>query len=168
MSEVLILTGACGAGKTTVAKEWARRKNGAIVECDYFTEWIFDKNFVRFSYEEELLTARISVSAAKEYLKLSMPVAVENVWTPVGLDLLHKEFSELEYADKIKFVWLKCDTEENHRRDELRVPENIMGERVDIVNEQLNGYIWPAFLHIIDTTLLDVNHTIKAIEKLTV
>lgn len=166
MSEVLILTGACGVGKTTIAKQWARRKNGSIVECDYFTEWIFDKNFVRFSYEEELLTARLSVNTAKEYLKLSMPVAIENVWTPVGLDLLNEELSLLEYADKLTYVWLKCASKENHRRDNLRVPGDVMGERVDIVNEQLNGYIWPAYLHIIDTTLLTVNETLTKISKL--
>lgn len=166
MSEVLIITGACGVGKTTAAKEWARRKNGAIVECDYFTEWIFDKNFVRFSYEEELLTARLSVNTAKEYLKLSMPVAIENVWTPVGLDFLKYELSDLEYVNKLTFIWLKCESTENHRRDELRIPGDVMGERVDIVNEQLNGYIFPAYLHIIDTTFLTVRETLVKIEKL--
>lgn len=39
--EVLILTGACAVGKTSVAKEWAKRKAGAIIEYDYFMEWIF-------------------------------------------------------------------------------------------------------------------------------
>ncbi|HAY32889.1 MAG TPA: hypothetical protein PK536_05960 [Ignavibacteria bacterium] len=166
MSEVLILTGACGAGKTTVAKEWARRKNGAIVECDYFTEWIFDKNFVRFSYEEELLAARLAVITANEYLKLSMPLAIENVWSPVGLDLLKEELSKIEYAHKLTFIWLKCESEENHRRDNLRVPDDVMGERVDIVNDQLNNYIWPSYLHIIDTTNLTVKETLEQIAKL--
>ncbi|HQY52050.1 MAG TPA: hypothetical protein PK294_03800 [Ignavibacteria bacterium] len=166
MSELLILTGACGVGKSTIAKEWARRKNGAIIECDYFTEWIYDKNFIRFSYEEELLTARLSINTAKEYLKLSMPVAIENVWTPVGLEFLKEELSDLEYITKQKFIWLKCESTENHRRDELRVPGDVMGERVDIVNDQLNGYVWPAYLHIIDTTFLTVKETLEQIAKL--
>ncbi|HQY19580.1 MAG TPA: hypothetical protein PLX80_01900 [Ignavibacteria bacterium] len=165
MSELLILTGACGVGKSTIAKEWARRKNGAIIECDYFTEWIYDKNFIRFSYEEELLTARLSINTAKEYLKLSMPVAIENVWTPVGLEFLKEELSDLEYITKQKFIWLKCESTENHRRDELRVPGDVMGERVDIVNDQLNGYVWPAYLHIIDTTFLTVKETLEQIAK---
>jgi len=165
MSELLILTGACGVGKSTIAKEWARRKNGAIIECDYFTEWIYDKNFIRFSYEEELLTARLSINTAKEYLKLSMPVAIENVWTPVGSEFLKEELSDLEYITKQKFIWLKCESTENHRRDELRVPGDVMGERVDIVNDQLNGYVWPAYLHIIDTTFLTVKETLEQIAK---
>ncbi|MBS1518136.1 MAG: hypothetical protein JSS91_08605 [Bacteroidetes bacterium] len=166
MSDVLILTGACGAGKTTVSKEWAIKKKGAAVECDYFTEWIYDDRFLRFTFEEELLVARISLNAAKEYLKLSIPVAVENVWTPIGIEYLHKEFSRLETVDRIRFVWLRCSINENHRRDRLRIPENIMGERVDIVNDQLNSYIWQDYVNIIDNTFLNVKETISEIEKL--
>jgi len=42
MKELLILTGACGVGKSTIAEEWAKRKNGAKVDCDYLTEWIYN------------------------------------------------------------------------------------------------------------------------------
>ena len=36
--EVLLLTGACGVGKTTIAQGWAKSKKGVIIDCDYLTE----------------------------------------------------------------------------------------------------------------------------------
>ncbi|GEM_PF-4904892 len=33
--EVLVLTGACGVGKSTIAKAWAKSKAGVCIESDY-------------------------------------------------------------------------------------------------------------------------------------
>ncbi len=152
VKEVLILTGACGVGKSTVSKLWAKSKKGAVIESDYFTEWIYNDTYERFKAEEELLVADLTFVTAKEYLKHNMPVAIENVWSPQGLEKLKRAFNA-EFGDiSIKFVWLICEREENHRRDKLRIPENQMKERVDIVNEELNQYKWPDYVSIIDTT----------------
>ena len=167
MNEVLILTGACGVGKSTISKEWAKLKKGAVIESDYFTEWIFNDKYERFKAEEEMLVADLTLVTAREYLKHNMPVAIDNVWTPTGLKKLKKAFdTEFEHLD-VKFVWLKCDLIENHRRDRLRKPENQMKDRVDIVNKELFGYDWPDFLAIIDSTNLSEKETLKSIESLT-
>ena len=61
--EVLILTGPCAVGKTTTAKAWAKNKNGAIVECDYLTNWIYSDDFPHWTEEEEKFTSKLSSSA---------------------------------------------------------------------------------------------------------
>ena len=43
--EVIIFTGACGVGKSTTAKEWAKQKDGAVVQGDYFSNSIYKKDF---------------------------------------------------------------------------------------------------------------------------
>lgn len=164
--EILILTGACGVGKTTTARAWAKQKQGAVIECDYLTEWIFKDDFPHWSAEEERLVVSATLALAKEYLRFPMPVAIENVWTPEGVTRLKAGLEKLPEVTALKFVWLYCDSPENHRRDQLRVPENQMKERVDIVGREQRSHHWPDFLHPLDTTEMNVQQTLKCIEEL--
>ncbi|MGB3585833.1 MAG: hypothetical protein WBA23_04800 [Tunicatimonas sp.] len=165
MNEVLIITGACGVGKTATARVWAKAKQGVAIETDYFTEWIYDDSLERFTREEEKLVANLSLVTAKEYLAQKMPVAIEGVWSPYGLSLLHSGLKKKAKNAKLKFVWLYCEISENHRRDELRVSENQMKQRVDIVSQQLQSYHWENYVHHIDTTYLTLPETLAAIES---
>ena len=70
------------------------------------------------------MIADLTFVTAKEYLKHNMPIVIKNVWTPLGLDKLKSEFGKVS----IKFVWLKCNLKENHRRDRLRRTENQMAQ----------------------------------------
>jgi predicted kinase len=163
MKENLILTGACGVGKSTISKKWAQLKRGAVIESDCFRNWICNEIYERFSNHEEMLVADLTFVTAHEYLKHNMPVVIENVWTPFGLKKLKNNF-ENEFRDvSIKFVWLKCDLEENHRRDGLRKIENQMKDRVGIVNAELSEYSWPEYLNIIDSTKLTEKETLNTI-----
>jgi len=163
MKEILIFTGACGVGKSTISKNWAKLKKGAVVESDFFRNGIFNEIYNQFSKEEELLIADLTFVSTKEYLKHNMPVAIDNVWTPIGLDKLKKNLED-EFEDmKIKFIWLKCDLEENHRRDGLREIKNQMKERVDIVNYELSEFNWPDYLNILNTTNLTEVETLNRI-----
>ena len=162
--EVLILTGACGVGKTTTAKAWAKSKQGAIIECDYLTEWILKDGFPQWNEEEEKFTAHLSAIMTMEYLNRGLPVVIENVWSPLGFNILRNEFSKVDDI-KVKSVWLKCERIENHKRDEQRVPEDQMKERVDIVNDELNGYDWPEYINILDTTNLTIENVLEAIKR---
>ena len=166
MNEILILTGACGVGKSTVSKAWAKAKQGAVIEADYFTEWIYKDTFKQFSPQEEILVANLCVITAKEYLQLNMPVAIENVWSPGGLDILKSRFEKEVENPQLKFVWLFCEINENHRRDELRLPENQMRNRVDIVNEELKAYLWKPYVQRIDSSKLTVSETLRRIKDL--
>jgi len=163
MKEILILTGACGVGKSTIAKQWAKLKQGAVIESDHFRNWIFNKIYARFSKEEEMLIAELTIVSAKEYLKHNMSVAIDNAWTPLGLDKLKNDLEKEFENVAIQFVWLKCDLEENHRRDKLRIEENQMKDRVTIVNAELSEYIWPDYITILDTTNLTERETLDLI-----
>ncbi len=163
MKEILILTGACGVGKSTISKKWAKLKKGAIIESDFFRNWICNDIYDRFSKKEEMLVADLTFVSAKEYLKHNMPVAIENVWTPSGLEKLKNDL-ENEFGNvSIKIVWLKCNLKENHRRDNLRATENQMKDRVIIVNAELSEYKWPEYLNILDTTNLTEMETLNRI-----
>ncbi len=163
MKEILIITGACGVGKSTISKKWAKLKQGVVIESDYFRNWMNNQIYGRFSKEEEMLIADLSFVSAKEYLKHNMPVAIENVWTPFGLNKL-KNRLEIELEDlNIKLIFLKCDLEENHRRDRLRITEKQMKDRVSIVNSELSEFKWPDYLNILDTTNLTEKETLNRI-----
>lgn len=163
--EILILTGACGVGKTTLSKKWATEKNGAVVECDYFTEWIYAKNFPKWNSEEEQFTANLSTKVAIEYIKAGMPVAIENVWSPLGIQIIIDQIKAYDKSIKVKAVWLFCEITENHRRDELRIADNQMKERVDIVNDELSGYTWPGFVTKLNSTALTIDETLDKIRN---
>jgi broad-specificity NMP kinase len=166
MKEILILTGGCGVGKSTISKKWAKLKKGVVIESDYFRNWIYNEIYEQLSIKEEMLIADLTFVSAKEYLKHNMSVAIENVWTPFGLDKL-KNNLENEFGDvNIKFVWLKCNLKENHRRDRLRITENQMKDRVDIVNAELMEYKWPEYLNILDTTNLTEKETLNRIVEI--
>ncbi len=163
--EVLIITGACGVGKSTLSKAWAQSKQGAVIECDYFTEWIYKDDFPHFSRKEENFVADLSATVAMKYMAEAMPVAIENVWTPSGIKELIEGISSQDDL-QIKVVWLYCENAENHRRDEERIPENQMKERVDIVSQELSSYKWPDYVHPIDTTHITVEETLTIITGL--
>jgi shikimate kinase len=164
MKEVLILTGACGVGKSTIAEAWAKIKDGATIDCDYLTEWIYKKDFPHWTIEEEKLVAKITAKIAIEYLEFGMSTSIQNVWSPVGIEIIKKEILSHTKAN-IKVVWLFCSLEENHKRDQLRIPEDQMKERVNIVNEELNSYDWPNYVHKVDSTDLTVEQTLGMIGK---
>lgn len=165
MKEILILTGACGVGKSTIAKEWAKLKNGAAIDCDYLTEWIYNKDFPQWSIEEEKFTAKLASKMAIEYLNYGMSTAIENVWSPVGIEILKNE-TLVQFKLDVKAIWLFCEISENHKRDQQRIPENQMKKRVNIVNQELDGCNWPDYVHKIDSTNLSIEQTLKMIDNL--
>lgn len=162
--EVLIITGTCGVGKTTTAKAWAKSKNGAIIECDYLTEWIYKDDWPRFSEEDEKFTLNLASLMAFEYLKKGMSVAIENVWSSKAIEELRNELFRMQGL-KVTSVRLICDLEENQKRDQERVPENQMKERITIVNDELNSQKWPSYTKTIDTTNLSVDEVLKLIDE---
>lgn len=148
--KVLIITGAPGVGKSTISKLWAKKNKGVTIECDYFTEWIFNNRYKRFGKLEEKLVIELTLKTSEIYLNHNMPVVIENVWKSHAIKLLKSGIQKMnkKFNNKldISFVYLSCSIIENHRRDKMRIPENQMKKRVDIVNNELNKELFPSFV----------------------
>lgn len=163
--EVLIITGASGVGKSSTATIWASLKQGVVIEGDSIRECLDQEDFPKWSDKEEKFIAKLSAMMAIEFLKNDMSVAIENVWSPNSIDIIRTELFRMRGIN-VKVVWLKCDLEENHKRDQQRSPEDQMKERVDIVNDELNNHKWPSYINELDTTNLSFDEVMAEIEKI--
>lgn len=164
--ELLILTGTCGVGKSTLARAWAKSNQGAAVDCDLFTSWIFKDDFPRLEKKGAQLVGRLAYATALAYVKEQMPVAIEYVWYPWMLNTLMDDFRNEGTVKEVKVVWLYCDLKENRKRDLERIPENQMKDRVDELQKDLENQIWPDYVHHLDTTGLSILETLSQLEKL--
>jgi hypothetical protein len=162
MKDILIVTGTCGVGKSAVCWGWANGRHGAAINCDAFRTWIRNP-WLRAadSYQEPLL-ARHAASLARDYLKMGLDVAIDNVWTPAGLDHLQKQ---LTGKGRIKVFWLNCSSRENHQRDRQRSPSDVMEGRLDELQGELEGMTWPDYVTRLDTTGQSLEATIQTIEE---
>jgi hypothetical protein len=97
-----------------------------MVDCDYFTEWISNDQFLHHTKEEDIFVAGSVAKVALEYPGLNMSVAIENVWTHIGIQILKKQLKTAYPHMPIRVIWLYCAKNESHKRDELKVPENQM------------------------------------------
>ena len=112
------------------------------------------------------MVAHLAWQSTKAYLDNGFSVAIENVWTPKGLELLKINIGE--HGLCAKFVYLTCDVEENTKRDQLREGDCPMKERVAIVHSELQAYSWPRYVHRLDTSGLTCEATLKQIDTLNV
>jgi len=152
-------------GKSTTTRAWAKKHRGAIIDCDFFTEWIFNPDFPHWQPEEESFVAGLTAKVALSYLEAGMPVAIDNVWHASGLIKLETLLRKQRPERKITMVHLVCDLPENQRRDHQRVPEDRMNERVNIVRKELLEENWPPHVRAIDTTNLGVREVVAVIDE---
>jgi len=163
MRDILIVTGTCGVGKSTISRRWAGRRLGAIVDCDVFRSWIRNPALIRAEGFQEMLLARHAALLAESYMAMGLDVAIDNVWTPAGLAYLREQ---LQDKARIRVVWLRAASAENHRRDEERPPSDVQGARVDELQGELDALDWPDSVIRLDTTGQSVEETLDAIEAL--
>ena len=162
MKDILIVTGTCGVGKSSVCWHWAERRKGAAIDCDAFRTWIRNPSLrAEDSYQEPLL-ARHAASLAEDYLAMGLDVAIDNVWTPDGLAFLR---DRLTTKGHVNIFWLNCSREENQQRDQRRSPSDVMGGRIDELQAELESMIWPDYVAKIDTTGQSLDQVIQAIER---
>jgi cytidylate kinase len=162
MKNVLLVTGTCGVGKSTVCRTWANRKEGASIECDIFRTWIRQGPLrCENDYQEQLILKHAS-ELTLDYLNLELDVAIDNVWSPESISYMIEKFSGTATT---KAFYLHCHSTENHRRDLLRVGSNVMGERLDQLDRELRSLDWPNEIISLDSTHMDLNETITKIES---
>lgn len=162
MKDILIVTGTCGVGKSTVCWAWAGRRQGAAIPCDMFRTWMRHPALRQADGYQETLLAKHAGALAMDYLNLGLDVAIDNVWTPRGLALLQ---DQLAPRGRIRVFWLNCSSRENHARDQQRSPSDVMGGRLDELQAELERMEWPAYVTRIDTSGQSPDETLEVIEK---
>lgn len=162
--EVLIITGAPGVGKSTLAKAWAKKHAGIMIPVDYLSNWVYDPSFPKWNEEAERFLARLAGMMSIEYLSKELPVVVDYVWTPIGINIITELINEIDGVI-CKAVYVTCSAEENRRRDALRIPNHQMGKRVDVVRKELNACDWGAEVQIVDSTFLSVGDLMELLSN---
>ena len=161
MNDILIVTGTCGVGKSSVCCGWAERRQGASIECDTFRTWIRNHELRQAEGYQEQLLVKHATALAEDYLNMGLDVAIDNVWTPKGLALLH---DQLHTKGTIRIFWLNCSSDENHRRDEQRSAPGVMGGRVDELQQELERMNWSEVVVKLDTSGQSLDETLDQIE----
>jgi hypothetical protein len=162
MNDILIVTGTCGVGKSAVCCGWANRRQGASIECDMFRTWIRNRELRQAEGYQEQLLAKHASALAEDYLKMGLGVAIDNVWTPKGLALLH---DRLHAKGTVRTFWLNCTSNENHQRDEQRSGTGVMGVRVDELQRELEGMNWCEYVVKLDTSGQSLDETLDQIDE---
>ncbi|MFT3789288.1 MAG: hypothetical protein QM770_24425 [Tepidisphaeraceae bacterium] len=157
---LLVLTGNCGVGKTTISNAWADARRGAAIHADDIHLWIRDRPLHRArNYQEELKLA-VTITAAERLLEQGLSVAVDNVWYPPMLHRLRDTFS---VKAPVACVRLTCARAINRARDMAR-PVGRMGARVDELGNEMDTLDWPDWLMTIDTSAMSVDETLATID----
>lgn len=161
MPTVLLLTGTCGVGKSTIAAAWANARGGAHISGDEIRNWIRDGKARRANDYQQEAVAQIVAIAAEAFLGLGLDVALDFVWTPPTLRYLT---CRLKPIANVHMVWLRCDAKENRRRDAGRPASVVMGDRVDTLRKELLAFDdWPEELRRIDSSGLSVDDVLVQI-----
>ena len=161
--DVLILTGNAGVGKTTIARAWAAKRGGAAIAGDDIRHWIRVRELKFAEGDQEQSLARITSAAAREFLAKDLDVVADNVWTPHGIAMLRESLDPLA---RVRAARLWCAPGENHRRDELRAPGDVMGQRIDELEAELSEMHFGDDVVLIDSTDQSPEQTLAAIERL--
>ena len=147
---VLILTGTCGVGKTTIARAWAEARRGANVVGDDIRWWMREKTTRHANDYQWRACTEIAVTAAEQFVKLGLDVALDYVWTPPMLQIAVQRLAPIS---DVRMVWLQCERDENRRRDAGRAANVVMGDRVDGLRAELEAFEdWPEELRRIDNS----------------
>jgi cytidylate kinase len=166
MAKVVIIRGYCGTGKSSVAKNIAKKNNFAFLEYDVFL-WNMNtaKKPSKFEYE---ITFQNFLSVLKNYLKTGKNIIIEGPLVPrTGED----PFNLKKIISIIKKVNYKCQI------IQLTANENVCVKRM-----KKRNYIVPKWERdmfkrkhdesiqkneiIIDNSNLTIRQTINKIEKL--
>ncbi len=162
---VCIITGPCGAGKSTISKSLAKHtKKSAYIDVDMLRDEMIKNGKVSpFSYKGESkkqvdLGTKNASDLANNFLKAGFNVFID--------DVLERKQQVEDYLKYIKSLQVRIflllpNKKILKNRDSQRKKENIMGKRAlelhDIFTKRIPEESW----NVLDTS----NHTIKETEK---
>ena len=162
MSNLYIITGPAGVGKSTISKKIAEsKKKSVLIEGDEIYKQVVG-GYVQAWKEGNHLDVfwKVCISSVKIYLENGYDVVFNYIVTPMQLKQLQEEFKNYE----IKFVLLLVNEETLLLRDKNRPEEFQMKERCIILlnsfkNNNYNNQ------NIIDTSNLTIDETAYIIEN---
>jgi chloramphenicol 3-O-phosphotransferase len=174
-SRLLLITGPAGAGKTTVASEWASSRDERCVHLslDSFrhmvkTGFIDPKYGWNDEVQVQLDIARANVaSVATRYLNTGYQVVVDDAlfpdWEAVGLGPWRRVMSPIE----VDLVALMPDWEVVFARDKGRAAsQQIPDEMLRTIYDDMAGWRERSDVAVIDNSAMSVGETVAEIERL--
>ena len=174
-SRLLLITGPAGAGKTTVASEWASSRDERCVHLslDSFrhmvkTGFIDPKYGWNDEVQVQLDIARANVaSVATRYLNTGYQVVVGDAlfpdWEAVGLGPWRRVMAPME----VDLVALMPDWEVVFARDKGRAAsQQIPDEMLRTIYDDMAGWRERSDVAVIDNSAMSVGETVAEIERL--
>ena len=162
MTDLYIITGPAGVGKSTISREIAESKSKSVlIEGDDIYHQVVGGYVQAWKQGNNLdIFWKICIDMIDIYLSNGYTVVFNYIVNPENIKALQDKFKEY----KIKFIILITDEETLLSRDNERPKDCQMGERcLTLLNDFKNkNYNKNNFL---DTSNLSVNETLEEIEK---
>lgn len=162
MTDLYIITGPAGAGKSTISRKIAESKSKSVlIEGDDIYHQVVGGYVQAWKQGNHLdIFWKICIDMIDIYLSNGYTVVFNFIVNPENIKALQDKFKEY----KIKFIILITDEETLLSRDKERPKDCQMGERcLTLLNDFKNkNYNKNNFL---DTSNLSVNETLEEIEK---
>ena len=162
MSQLYIITGPAGVGKSTISKEIAKPKaKSALVEGDEIYNQVIGGYIHAWKEGNHLDTFwKICISTIKTYLEDGFDVVFNYIVTPNQIKMIKENFKDY----KIKFVVLLVDENTLLSRDKQRPEDCQMKERCITLLNEFKNYNYDE-KNILDSTGLSINETVDIIES---
>ena len=162
MTDLYIITGPAGAGKSTISRKIAESKSKSVlIEGDDIYHQVVGGYVQAWKQGNNLdIFWKICIDMIDIYLSNGYTVVFNYIVNPENIKALQDKFKEY----KIKFIILITDEETLLSRDKERPKDCQMGERcLTLLNDFKNkNYNKNNFL---DTYNISVNETLEEIEK---
>ena len=162
MTDLYIITGPAGAGKSTISRKIAESKSKSVlIEGDDIYHQVVGGYVQAWKQGNNLdIFWKICIDMIDIYLSNGYTVVFNYIVNPENIKALQDKFKEY----KIKFIILITDEETLLSRDNERPKDCQMGERcLTLLNDFKNkNYNKNNFL---DTSNLSVNETLEEIEE---
>ena len=162
MSNLYIITGPAGVGKSTISKKIAESKNkSALIEGDEIYQQVVGGYVSAWKDGNHLDTfMKICINIIKIYLEDGYDVVFNYIISPDQLGEIKNSLKDYD----IRFVVLLVDEETILKRDKERPEDCWMNERcIILLNSFKNKY--KNSDNILDTSNLSVDETVDIIEK---
>lgn len=162
MSNLYIITGPAGVGKSTISKRIAESKEkSALIEGDEIYHQVVGGYIPAWKQGNHLdIFWKVCICTIRTYLKEGYDVIFNYIVTPISLQQLKEEFKDYN----IKFVVLLVDENTLLVRDKERPEDCQMNERcITLLNSFKNNNYDNR--NILDTSNLKVSETVDIIEN---